>query len=96
MSPLELLDPTVEPTATQPVTHAPRPDSLAGQRIGLIENTKFNSDRLLLKIGEVLRAEYGAGEFRLFRKHNSSVPAHQELIDELRRTCDVMVAGIGD
>jgi hypothetical protein len=96
MSPLELLDPTVEPNTASPVTHAPRPDSLAGKRIGLIENTKFNSDRLLLKIGEILNAEYGAGEIRLFRKHNSSVPAHQEIIDELRQTCDLMVAGIGD
>jgi hypothetical protein len=32
----------------------------------------------------------------MWRKHNSSVPAHQEVIDELTRTCDVMVAGVGD
>jgi len=96
MSPLEILDPTVEPTETPEVTYAPRPDSLAGKRIGLIENTKFNSDRLLLRIGEILKAEHGAGEIRLFRKHNSSVPAHPEIIDELRQTCDLMVAGIGD
>jgi hypothetical protein len=95
MSPLDILDPTVEAPKTA-VTFVPRPDSLLGRRIGLVENTKFNSDRLLLKIGEVLKAEYGAAETRLFRKHNSSVPAHQEIIDELKATCDVMVAGIGD
>ena len=32
----------------------------------------------------------------MFSKHNASVPAHDELIAELRKTCDVMVAGIGD
>jgi len=64
--------------------------------VGLIENTKFNSDRLLAKIGNILKAEYGAAETRMWRKHNSSVPAHQEIIEELKRTCDVMVAGIGD
>ena len=96
MSPLEILDPTVDVPAEAPIAYAPRPDSLAGKRVGLIENTKFNSDRLLLKIGEALKAEYGAAETRLFRKHNSSVPAHQEIIDELQQTCDVMVAGIGD
>ena len=95
MTPLTILDPTVEAT-TQTIAFAPRPDSLAGKRIGLIENTKFNSDRLLLKIGEVLRAEFGAAETRLFSKHNSSVPAHEALIADLTRTCDVMVAGIGD
>jgi hypothetical protein len=96
MTPLEILDPTMDAPTQTAIAWAPRPDSLAGTRIGLIENTKFNSDRLLLKIGEILTAEYGAGEVRLFRKHNSSVPAHQELIEELRQTCDVMVAGIGD
>ena len=95
MSTLEILDPTVETPKTV-IAFVPRPDSLQGKRIGLIENTKFNSDRLLLKIGEILKTEYGAAETRLFRKHNSSVPAHQELIDELTAACDVMVAGIGD
>ncbi len=96
MSTLEILDPTVEPATQAAIVYAPRPESLKGARIGLIENTKFNSDRLLMKIGEILKAEYGAADARIFRKHNSSVPAHQEIIDELRKTCDVMVAGIGD
>jgi hypothetical protein len=69
---------------------------LKGKRIGLIENTKYNSDKLLVKIGEILKSEYGASETRMFRKHNASVPAHEEIIQEARRTCDVIVAGIGD
>ena len=93
---MEILDPTVQPGEAATVAYAPRPDSLAGKRIGLIENTKFNSDRLLQKIGDVLRSEYGAAETRMWRKHNASVPAHREIIEELRQTCDVMVAGIGD
>jgi hypothetical protein len=92
---IEILDPTVE-VATQPVTFVPRPDSLAGKRIGLVENTKFNSDRLLQKIGDILVAEYGAAGTRLWRKKSSSVPAHDAIVQELRATCDVMVAGIGD
>jgi len=92
---MEILDPTTE-AAAQSIAYAPRPASLEGKRVGLIENTKFNSDRLLAKIGHILKAEYGAAETRMWRKHNSSVPAHQEIIEELKRTCDVMVAGIGD
>ena len=53
MAPIEILDPTVEPRQ-QPLTYVPRPDSLKGKRVGLVENTKFNSDRLLHRIGEVL------------------------------------------
>jgi hypothetical protein len=92
---MEILDPTSEVTP-QAIAYAPRPDSLAGKRVGLIENTKFNSDRLLQKVGDLLKAEYGAAETRMWRKKNSSVPAHEEIIEELRRSCDVMVAGIGD
>jgi hypothetical protein len=92
---IEILDPTVEAT-TQPVRFVPRPGSLAGKRVGLVENTKFNSDRLLQKIGDILVTEYGAAEARMWRKHNASVPAHEEIVQELRASCDVMVAGIGD
>ncbi len=92
---IEILDPTVE-IKTQPITYVDRPRSLEGKRVGLVENTKFNSDRLLAKIGDILKSEYGAAETRMFRKHNSSVPAHDEIIREIRKTCDVMVAGIGD
>ncbi len=92
---MELLDPRVE-TKTQPITYVDRPRSLEGKRIGLIENTKFNSDKLLTRIGDILKREYGAAEWRMFRKHNSSVPAHEEIVQEIRKTCDVMVAGVGD
>ncbi len=92
---MELLDPTV-PVVPQDVTYAKRPDTLKGSRIGLIENTKFNSDRLLQKIGDILKAEHGVAETRIWRKHNSSVPAHDEIIRELTATCDAMIAGIGD
>ena len=91
----ELLDPTTG-AATQTIAYAPRPQALAGKRIALIENTKYNSDRLLQKIGEILKSEYGAAEARMWRKKNASVPAHEEIIQEVRQTCDVMVAGVGD
>ena len=91
----ELLDPTTE-AATQTIAYAPRPQALAGKRVALVENTKFNSDRILEKIGALLKSEYGASEVKMFRKKNASVPAHQEILEEARKTCDVMVAGIGD
>jgi len=92
---IEVLDPTTEAPA-QSIAYVPRPTALEGLRVGLIENTKFNSDRLLQKMGDIMKAEYGIAEWRMFRKHNAGVPAHQEIIDELKASCDVMVAGIGD
>jgi hypothetical protein len=92
---IEILDPTSEPGA-QAIAYAPRPGGLQGKRVGLVENTKFNSEQLLVRIGEILKAEYGVAETRLWHKRNASVPAHDEIVEEIRRTCDVMVAGIGD
>ncbi len=91
----ELLDPTTG-AATQPIAYVPRPRSLEGKRVALIENTKFNSDKLLQKIGDLLVKEYGAASTRMFRKRNASVPAHEEIIKEIQQTCDVAVAGVGD
>ena len=92
---IELLDPTAEVTA-QGIAYVDRPATLEGRRVGLIDNTKFNSDRLLERIGAILKAEYGVAETRMFRKHNASVPAHEEIIVELRKGFDAMVAGVGD
>jgi len=92
---IEFLDPTTE-AATQTIAWAPRPTALAGKRVALVDNTKFNSDRLLEKIGELLKAEYGVAEWTMYRKHNASVPAHAEIIAAIETTADVMVAGIGD
>ena len=92
---IELLDPTLE-ASTQPIAYAARPQRLEGKRIALIENTKFNSDNLLVKIGNILINEYGAASAKMWRKKNASVPAHEEIIEEVRKTCDVVVAGVGD
>src|SRR5438067_1149866 len=69
---------------------------LAGERMALIENTKFNSDKLLQRIGQILKAEHGIAEWTMYRKHNASVPAHEEIIAAIKTSADVMVAGIGD
>ena len=92
---MEILDPTTE-AATQTIAYAPRPTGLDGKRVALVQNTKYNSDRLLARIGDLLKAEYGAAEWRMYNKHNASVPAHAEIIEEIKKSADVMVAGIGD
>ncbi len=92
---MEILDPTTE-AATQSIAYAPRPTALAGKRVALVQNTKFNSDRLLARIGDILKAEYGVAEWRMYDKHNASVPAHAEIIEQIKTSADVMVAGIGD
>jgi flavorubredoxin len=92
---MEILDPTTE-AVTQTIAYVPRPTALEGKRVALIQNTKYNSDKLLQRIGDILKSEYGVREWRMYNKHNASVPAHAEIIEEVKTSADVMVAGIGD
>lgn len=92
---IRIFDPTTT-SKEQALRYAPRPASLQGKKIGLVENTKYNSDKLLLKIGKILQDEYGAQGVLLRRKHNAGVPAHEEILSELKAECDVVVAGVGD
>lgn len=92
---IELLNPTREAAGSEPV-YAPRPSSLQGKRVALIENTKFNSDNILERIGKILMRDHGAASYKLYHKRYSSVPAHDEIIRDVVAQCDVMVAGIGD
>ncbi len=90
-----IFDPTTTPKE-QPLHYASRPATLRGKRVGLVDNTKFNSDKLLLKIGKILEEEYGVQGMLIRRKKNSGVPAHDEILNELSAECDVMIAGVGD
>jgi hypothetical protein len=95
MSTLQIFDPTTE-AKEQAMVFVPRPDSLRNVRIGLVENTKFNSDKLLLKIATILEREYHAAGHIIRSKRSSGVPAHEEIINEFTANCDVVIAGIGD
>ena len=92
---MHVFDPTTE-TRMRKIEPAIRPPSLKTLRIGLVDNRKFNSDTLLVKIATILEQEHGAKGHIIGKKHNSSVPAHEELIEELTTKCDVVIAGIGD
>ncbi|MGQ4809485.1 hypothetical protein NKDENANG_02902 [Candidatus Entotheonellaceae bacterium PAL068K] len=95
MANYQIFDPTTA-AKEQALAFAVRPESLRNLRIGLVENTKYNSDTILLKIAAILEQKYGASSHILTHKHNSSVPAHQEVIDTIKSNCDVVIAGIGD
>ena len=92
---IRVFDPTTSPKE-QALRYAPRPTSLQGKKVGLVENTKFNSDKLLLKIGTILQEEYGVQGVMLRRKRSSGVPAHEEIIRDILAECDAVVAGVGD
>lgn len=92
---MQIFDPTTEAKGRH-IAYAPRPKSLAGLRIGLVDNSKHNSDQLLVRIAGLLERDYGAKAHVMRRKRSAGVPPSPEIIDEFKAGCDVVVAGVGD
>jgi hypothetical protein len=92
---MKLFDPTGQP-ARRELRLAPRPARLDGVRLGLVENTKFNSDRLLLALAERLGHDRGATVALLHRKRSPSHEIDQAAVAALRRQADLVISGIGD
>ena len=92
---IQIYDPTTE-VAARRIAFAPRPKSLAGLSIGLVDNTKHNSDQLLLRIAVLLEREHGAKAHIIRKKKSAGAAPHAEILEELKGSCDVIVAGVGD
>ncbi len=73
-----------------------RSGGLAGKRLGLMENSKANADRLLHELGDILNARHGFAEVRYYSKHHASLPAKQEVIDSILGEVDFLITGVGD
>lgn len=92
---MQLFDPTSSPVPRE-VTLAPRPADLRGLRIGLVENTKFNSVPILTKLADRLRARYGMSVAPMTTKRSPSHEIDEAQIKALRKQSDFVVSGIGD
>src|SRR5947209_1541105 len=90
---LGLLDPTDQ--ATRQSRRAPRLATLAGKRIGLLDNRKPNAALLLQELGALLVEQYGLAGTAPVSKFIYSRPAASNLIDELAQ-CDALITAIGD
>lgn len=75
---------------------AARPSSLHDKVVGLIDNTKPNSDKLLRLVVGLLQEKHGVREVIERRKTAASVPVTDDVLDELTSRCDVVIAGVGD
>jgi hypothetical protein len=92
---MKLFDPTTAPAA-RALTLAPRPGGLKGLRLGLVDNTKFNSDTLLVKLAERLNRRHGTRVTVTRRKRSPSHEIDEDDIKTLRTQADLVVSGIGD
>ena len=91
-----LLDPTGMEDGALDSTLSPRPVSLRGLTIGLLDNTKPNATMLLNEIARELQDHHGAGEARLYTKDYFGTPASEELLGQIADECDVVITAVGD
>jgi hypothetical protein len=92
---IQIYDPTIGASGRS-VNFVPRPKSLAGLRVGLVDNTKHNSDQMLLRIAGLLESKHGAKTHIIRKKKSAGAAPHAEIVEEFKAHCDVIVAGVGD
>ena len=90
-----LVNPVTAPIIA-PFDGAPRLASLAGTRLGIIDDSKRNADVLLEELAEVLRTRYEITEVKWDRKPSASRPADPTALKELTQQVDSVVIAIGD
>jgi hypothetical protein len=90
-----LVNPTTQPVVA-PFNGAPRLKSLAGTRLGIIDDSKRNADVLLEELVELLRTRYEISDVRWHRKPSASRPADPAAVRDLAEHCDWVMIAIGD
>jgi hypothetical protein len=91
-----LLDPTGGGARGADTSLAPRPQSLSGLTVGLLDNTKPNGAVLLRAVGRELQERYGVREARMFAKGYFGTPVEESVVQQMLHNCDFAVAAIGD
>jgi len=88
-----VLDPTLE-VETQRIERVARPAQI--RVLGLLDNGKRNSDKLLQEIGGMVKADHPDVTLNYYRKGSAYRPAPSDLLDQVVAECDAVLVGIGD
>jgi hypothetical protein len=81
---------------TEPLALAPRAQSLEGLCLGVLDNTKWNANRLLRETVIKLQREVSFAAVNHYRKESFSKDADPALIDTIATNNDIVLTAIGD
>ena len=95
-STIQLVNPTGRDPGERTFILTPRPVTLSGKRLGLLDNSKANSEVILRTIAEILNEQYEFADIFYVKKHSASLPPSPEVMSELHRHADVVITGVGD
>jgi hypothetical protein len=75
---------------------APRPASLEGLRLAILDNSKWNANKILRTSTAALEQAFKFGQVNYYVKHSFSKDAAPELIAEIAANNDIVLTAIGD
>jgi hypothetical protein len=73
-----------------------RVKSLDGLRLGILDNTKWNANKLLRQVRDDLQSAHQFKSVNYYRKESFSRFADPKLIEQIRAENDIVVTAIGD
>ncbi len=80
----------------KPHALAPRVKSLDGLRLAVLDNTKWNANKLLRRCVDLLKRDITFAVVNSYQKESFSRSAAPELIQEIAAQNDVVLTAIGD
>lgn len=80
----------------EPMALAPRVRDLAGLRLGVLDNTKWNANRLLRKTVARLGEQASLAAVNYYRKESFSKDADPALTETIAAENDIVLTAIGD
>ncbi len=75
---------------------APRVAALDGLRLGILDNTKWNANKLLRQLRDELQLAHKFKAVNYYRKESFSRFADPKLVEAIRAENDIVVTAIGD
>jgi hypothetical protein len=79
-----------------PLALSARVNKLAGLRVGLLDNTKWNANKLLRGVRDGLAGKHAFAAVNYYRKESFSLAAAPGLIERIAAENDVVLTAIGD
>ena len=90
-----VLNPTAPPREVR-YAMAERLSDIRGKSVGFLWNSKPNGDVLFGRLEELLHQKYEITGTSYGRKPTASIPASEEVLDQLVTSVDAVVVGLGD